>query len=200
MANKKYLWMEQKNGFREGENRERCSYLCLKGLQENMERLILHHVNASYFQLKNAFKVMVFKSCSEKEMWISHWFPLPIESFSQCSKVPSLWVFHVHYRSVCASLASIWLPKQYCFSRSLTKMWVQVHSSSLILLRPSHSASSIMFERHFPVTSVLFFYSLYCKYFHLVSYCETSKVKIIAKKNVWKYFAQELTLEGSKIM
>lgn len=67
-------------------------------------------------------------------------------------------------------------------------------------LLPSHPASFIVFEKRFPVTSVLYFYSLYLKYFHLAFYCETRKVKIITKKNVWKYFAHELTLEGSKVM
>lgn len=43
-----------------------------RSVGEHGKTLILHHINASYFQLKSALKVMVFKSTSENEMWNSH--------------------------------------------------------------------------------------------------------------------------------
>lgn len=54
------------------QRREECGRLFSsvpgRSVGEHGMTFILHHINASYFQLKSELKVMVFKSTSENEI------------------------------------------------------------------------------------------------------------------------------------
>lgn len=60
-------WMQ-----RRGEYGRIFSSMPGRSVGEHGKTFFLHHINASYFQLKSALKIMVFKSTSENEMWNSH--------------------------------------------------------------------------------------------------------------------------------